>query len=469
MNDGKNERQNERQNERSNRSGMADGINGPSIQVDPLFPYYANRSADSIAEEVLLAGYRIVHYFVVNENNINAELIRAFHRRGMFVWALVLGNGTFSTEGYPKEWTQWEMKLLKPVEDGYRRFSYFSTDYVRWKKNTIAELLVRHPFDGIEIAEPYFPEWDGIRRGVYGDVGPMAQEAFMGRYGCRMPDFVNRLSPRYYKRDTATYTKWVEFRVDAVNGFVDEMINGRGGARDVRPDIRTATWSLAVDDGPDSASRLREMQGLDAPAMIARVRPDLHMLQTHWPDWVKARLPGDYIRSYESFVRDIRVSHPLLPLGVQADIGSAKTMIKDRRWLHTFAGTSNRLGYATWTAYEYHIGGTMYETRPVPWKAVRISLSEVMISFNKRIDPDSCRNLQQLFGVYVAGEHRPAGITRLQTDGNRLFVRSPIFPAGPFELLIPGIRDTPELWLFKDYKANETAPGSRVSVPACLV
>ncbi|MBJ8192779.1 N-acyl-D-glucosamine 2-epimerase, partial [Bacillus cereus] len=79
-------------------------LSGPSIQIDPLFPYYANRSRDSIADEIALAGYQTVHYFVVRENEVDGALVAAFQRRGIAVWAMVLGNGSFGVSQLPPEW-----------------------------------------------------------------------------------------------------------------------------------------------------------------------------------------------------------------------------------------------------------------------------------------------------------------------------------------------------------------------------
>lgn len=441
------------------------GLGGPSIQVDPAFPYYQGRSPASVAEEIQLAGYDIVHYFVVNEHVVNRGLIEAFHDRGMFVWAMVIGNGTFSTERFPSEWPSWRMELLKPVEDGFVRFSPFCEAYCRWKRQAIAELVYRYPFDGIEIAEPYFPEWDGIRRGVYGDVGSHAAKAFRSAYGLDIPDFVNAGSARYYKKIPDVYDKWVSFRVDAVNGFVDDMMNGSGGAREARPDIAVATWSLAVDGGTDSVARLREMQGLCASAMISKVRPDVHFLQTHWPDWIRGDLPADYVRRYVPFVEEIRAAHPSLPLGVQADIGSGRTMIKNGAWWRAFQENARQLGYSTCTAYEYHIGGYMYEDRPMPAKAVRTSWNEIAIAFNKVIDETSCQPPEAVFRVYRGDTVVPVTLQSVKVDGNRIVLRSEHFPDRDVVVELLGrVRDTPKLWLYRDRNANESMAGTQVVV-----
>src|SRR5690625_2051945 len=60
-------------------------LHGKSIQIDPGFPYYQNRSVESIVDEIELAGYNSVHYFVVNENDVNGRLIDAFRKRGIAV------------------------------------------------------------------------------------------------------------------------------------------------------------------------------------------------------------------------------------------------------------------------------------------------------------------------------------------------------------------------------------------------
>ncbi|MFC0391462.1 N-acyl-D-glucosamine 2-epimerase [Paenibacillus mendelii] len=437
---------------------------GPSIQIDPLFPYYQNRSADSIAEEIELAGYRSVHYFVVNENIVDKPLLDAFHKRGIGVWAMVIGNGTFSTADYPEEWPSWQMGLLKETNDGFQRLSPFSPGYTRWKKAAMVKLVSSYPFDGIEIAEPYFPEWGGIQRGVYGDVGPLAQSAFLKRYGLEMPDFVDPKSPRYYSTDTQTYMKWVEFRVDAVNGFIDEMINAPDGVRAARPDILVATWSLAIDAGPDSAESLRVEQGMDAPSMVALVRPDLHMLQTHWPDWLKGDLPPDYTKRYQPFMDAIRTQFPELPLGVQADIGSGESMIKGRKWLDQFEAAAFEIGFTSWTAYEYHIGGDMYESAPVPLRALRNGPDELILSFNKRIDVHTAADGAH-YTVLVDGRQVSADWMSVTVDGNRITLRADRLPEEAFELTISqGITDTPDRWLFKKRPANAVPPDTRIRI-----
>ncbi|MEV2476369.1 N-acyl-D-glucosamine 2-epimerase [Paenibacillus larvae] len=440
---------------------------GPSIQVDPGFPYYQGRTPASIAEEIRVNGYRSVHYFVTNENNVNRELIEAFHNAGLAVWALVLGNGSYSVTGFPEDWPAWQMKLLKErPNDGFYLFSPFSEKYVAWKKQALAHLIESFPFDGIEIAEPYFPEWNGIESGNYGDVGPLAEAAFSKFYGLPMPNFADPKHAYYYKKQPDLYGKWQTFRVDAVNNFLNELINGRGGVREARPGLLVATWSLAIDAGPGSVSLLREYQGMDAAKMISAVHPDIHVLQTHWPDWGKPEsvLPGNYPLKYQPFVEQIRSRHPSLPLGIQADIGSGIQMTKSRTWLNTFIQTTQQIGYSTWTAYEYHLGGYIYEEVPIAKEAKWTDSHTIRVTFHKRIKEVSAKQPNS-FVIGHQGKSFPVPPNQIRVDGNCVYLKTRQLLKGNIYLTIRNVQDTPELWLYhKDQMANTILPDTRIPV-----
>lgn len=442
-----------------------------TIQIDPTFAYYGDRSEASIAAELEQAGYRSVRYFVTDESKINGKLVRALRERGMDVWAMALGNGAYGTAHLPSAWRSWQMELLKPVNDGYVRLSPLSAGYTAWKKSALAAIVREHPFTGLEIAEAYFPEWNGLSTGVYGDIGPLAQAAFRRFSGGAMPEFRLRTSPLYYKKDRARYLLWVDFRVRAVNEFLHEIINGHGGVRDANPRIRIATWSLAVDAGGDPVGDVREVQGLDPIELIRRVRPDAHMLQTHWPDWMRTRLPADYIRRYRAFAEPIRLAFPDLPLGVQTDIGSQRRMRRSRAWLKQFAETAHMLGYRFWTAYEYSIGLPMYEEPPLLLSAERLgSAHRVRLSFSKRIDPASAAGGAFRIRKYGGGGagFRQAAIRVDNVDGQLVELWSDAFPHEAFELEVNGIRDTPDRWLLRDQPANMTPNGIRAAIPAYI-
>ncbi|WP_052487550.1 hypothetical protein [Gordoniibacillus kamchatkensis] len=423
-----------------------------SIQIDPAFPYYRSRSPESVAEELKLAGYGTVHIFVTNECAVDRTLVMALRRQDIEVWALTLGNGTFVTSHLPTGWQQWRMGLLKKVDDGYTRLSPFCREYVAWKKQALARLVATVPFDGLEIAEPYLPEWNGLESGTYGDIGPHAQREFEREYGAAIPDLRDPSAPTYYAKQPELYGKWVEFRVRGVNRYVAEMINGAGGVREARPGIRIATWTLAIDAGPDSLAKLRELQGNDAVSMARAVKPDVHYLQTHWPDWGRADLPPSYVRGYKPFIESLRAANPQLPIGIQTDIGSAKRMIRSRAWLDSFEQEVRLLGCETWTAYEYQLGGALYDEAPRLLWAVKFGTDSAVLSFHKRISKPDAMTLR--FAVRTGSRVLELQPSRLHTDGNRLFLYGVKLPEHSCELGVQGVCDTPELLHFPPAKTN---------------
>lgn len=435
-------------------------MNGPTIQIDPTFTYYLNRSNESIVDEIFNAGYRAVHYFVVNENNVNGPLIDAFRKRGMPVWLMAIGNGTYDTKGLPAGWEHWKMQLTKsPNGGGFTFFSLSNQDFIAWKKKAIVKLVNEYPFDGVELAESYFPEWDAIKTGRYGDVGPEAKAAFQRKSGMEMPDFVNPESEVFYTKNPLVYKSWVQFRVNAVNEFLNEIYNGKDGVRTARPDILVATWSMGVDAGPNSVMRMREDHGLDAVEMVEKVKPDVHFFQTHWPDWIKpeGQLSPDYVKSYHLFTDPVRRRFPRLPLGFQADQGSGKSMIKSDKWRRELDAQVKNCGYATWTTYEYHLGGAIYAIPPKPVTATILDKRTIRLSFNKRIDAITGSTA---FNYMLSGKDRKGinVITNVRVDGNLVFLTFSGPVASGDQLSVKNVTDTPGLRLYKDTPVNIMDP-----------
>jgi len=442
-------------------------LNGRSTKIDPSYPYYKNRTAESVADEIALAGYKAVHYMVVNELEVRSDLVDAFHQRGIAVWLLVFGNGTYSAWGFPAGWESWKMQVLNPgnVAAGFTYFSPFSSSYVAWKKSVLTSLVSTIPFDGVEIFEPFFPDfaWNGIENAIYGDIGPNAQQAFQQKHGLSIPNFTNPADPNYYKTNTSLYNTWVQFRVDGLKDMHTEIFNGANGIRAARPDILVGAWGVGLNWG-GAVSLLRELQGLDGASLVTALNPDIYFLETHWPDWIKTDLTPGYITDYQPFFDQVRNVKPNLPIGIQTDYGSHRNMIRSATWMHEFDSIATQRGYSTSMGYEYHIGGTTYFVKPKPVKAARQSNGSIIISFNKRIDATSGSNTSH-YVFKQNGAVQPVNLTSATVDGNRVILQAGNFPTGSFEIAVSYIQDTPSLWLFTDFPANEVVAGSMVTVP----
>lgn len=365
---------------------------GRSMQVDPVFGYYKERSPDSIAEEIRAAGYSVVQYVVVNDDEVSAELVNAFRRRGIGVWHLTFANGTYRVAGLPKGWEAWKMVTRsdlagEPLNDGYTRLCLNNPDYRRWKKARMAAILKANEVLGVQIAEPHWPEYPGPTAPAYACFCDHCKAAFrrMHPEESSLPEIIDPASPRHPDRNPNLWRKWLRFRQETLTDFLDDLVNGPGGLRETSRDRKVCTWSLALL-GDGGVERVRELHGEDAGEIVKRVKPDVHCLQTHWPDWIRCELAGDYITGYKPFLDQIRATSPDLPVLFQADTGSQKQNRRSWDWIRLFEKTCGKLGAQGGMSYEYFIGGYMYDDPPRVVEAERDG-DRVRLLFTKRLDP----------------------------------------------------------------------------------
>lgn len=427
------------------------GLIGPSIQVDPGFDYYKGRSPESVAREIEVNGYKIVRFIVTNDDDIDRNLVEAFHKRGIFVWYQTFGNGFYGgPSGLPKGWEDWKAGVLNVVGDpGYTWMSLSCPAYVKWKTERMAKTLKQVPFDGVEVVEPFQMGWDGPKTGLYGDLSHWAIESFTKQTGYdAAPEFKDSGNPRYFEKDVARYKKWVDFRTDEVSRFVGALAKA---SRKAAPGKPFAFWALA-NTSPDSnknpAELAREWQGIDAVAMARASNPDLVCFQTNWPDWSNPNLPGSYPELYKPFYEPLMKAFPTLPYIVQADIGSNENMRRGREWISQFEKTCREVGCTGSTAYSYEIGLWMYTEKPEVRRIERLG-NDILLTFQKRLDPKSASsvvNYQISPGVEVTGARWDGNLVTLSVAGLK--------KGEPYSLRVTGVSDDPTKWNFKGKPAN---------------
>ena len=365
-----------------------------SVTVDPQFAYYRDRSPESVVEEIKANDYGDVRLLVANESSIDGALVKAFRDGGVRVSMLTFANGVYSRADLPKGWEEWRMKLRKDSQPG--GFTYLCLNnpaYAAWKKKQLVAALTKHPFQGIDLSEAFLPAYNGPDSESYGCLCGHCAEAFKKAYPevADIPDFTNPDSPRWWKRDKTLYEKWVGFRVATVVNFLDELVNGREGIREKCPDVRVCTWSLGLDV-PDQLAKLREWEALDAAAIVRRVRPDTHVIQTDWPDWIRENLKPTYALKYKPVADSVKEASPKTPLMMQMDIGSQKQMRRSRQWIRDAEEAAKQIGCESCTHYEYHLGDYIYTEPP---KAVRAVLKDgtLKVVFQKRLDSTQSANI----------------------------------------------------------------------------
>ncbi|NLI00814.1 MAG: N-acyl-D-glucosamine 2-epimerase [Chthonomonadales bacterium] len=435
---------------------------GHGAQVDPGFGYYKDRSPESIADEIAVNGYKVVHYVVTNDGAVSAPLVEAFRRRGIGVWYLTFGNGTYSTAGLPDGWESWRMVTRSdlagtPLQDGYTRFCLNNPAYRAWKKASMAAVLRKHRFLGVEIAEPHWPEYPGITAPAYACFCRHCKAAFTKTYPDEpeLPDIIDPASSRHPDRNPALWRKWLAFRASSLNAFLNDLVNGAGGLRASSPGRKVCTWTLALL-GPDGMRRVLEDSGEDAAEVVRLVKPDVHCLQTHWPDWLRPELKGDYVLGYRPFLDGIRKVAPRLPVIVQGDIGSQKQNRRSWEWIRLFERTCDNMGAQGSQMYEYFIGGYMYDEPPRIAAASR-SGDTVRLSFTKRLDPRSA-------GQVSAYALSRGTVQAADVDGSVVTLRVAGLPrSGTVKITARGISDASDRRLFND-KPPRTLIGQTVTV-----
>ncbi len=421
----------------------AQDLSGRSIQVDPSFAYYQDRSPESIAAELKANGYGWVRYFVVRDSAANAKFVDACHAAGLTVSYTTLGNGVYSTGDLPEGWKSWGMKYKDPKASvtGYTYLCMNHPEYRRWKKDAIVATLQRISFDGFEIMESFWPAYNGPASPTYGCLCDHCRAAFLrlNPGESTIPEFTDAAGPNYFRTNRKLYQTWIEFRARSVASFLDDIVNGPGGLREKFPKLKVGVWGIA-DDIPKAVTELKEWEGIDGALLVKTVRPDFYVIQTDWPDWTKPNLAPEYVRGYKPFVDAIRATGSKIPIHVQADNGSYEKCRRGDEWMRKCEAAAREAGMSGVTAYEYHLSLDIYEAPPKPMSASGAS-NIVTIIFNKRLDTAKAIDL----GNYTVASGR---LVSAQVDGNLVKLK---VSGRPTSVTARNLADDPTRRFFKNH------------------
>lgn len=437
--------------------GCAVACSGSSIIVDAGFGYYKDRSPESVVDEITVNGFDDVRLVGSTSGSVHGPSVKAFNDAKVKTWLLTFACGVYGTQGLPEGWEKFKMKL-RGYENNTTGFIFFcpnNPDYRAWKKKDIAQALTTHKFYGVDLAEPQMP--GGPEAAVYGCLCDHCLAAFrkMHPNEPNVPEFSDANSPRYWKTDKVLYEKWVAFRVATVTGYLDDVVNGKEGIREKCKDAKVCTWTLGLDV-PDQLAKLKEYYGLDSAAVVKKVKPDYHCIQTDWPDWIRADLKPEYVLSYKPVADSIRKASPTLPLLLQSDIGSQPQMRRSREWMDQLKKHAKTIGLEQVTSYEYFIGGYIYTEEPKPMKATFEKPATIRISFNKRLDPGTAASPAN----YSIDTGRIDSVT---VDGS--VVRLSVSGAGKKPTVtVSGLSDDDSRRLFRDKPAVLMTQSQQVTV-----
>ncbi len=423
-------------------------LHGRTTQIDTAFPYYHNRSNESIASELRVNGFDGVYYYTGMDTGLRSGLVGEMQRQKLGVGLMTLPSLVYWSEAQlaerlPAGWRDWLIEFTGREMDIYRFIGFVYPEYNRWYKKYLNGMLAGHGFDAFTFAEIMYPIYDGPEKNppFYGDVSPGFQAAFKAATGnAKFPNFTDPADPDYFKTNTGLYRQLVEYRVKTIDDFYDDIINGPGGARETAPGILFATWTLGINI-PDGVAKLREWEGNDIVAMIRRVKPDLHFIQTHAPDWANPALPGDYPLAYKPFFDAVRTANPDVKIGMQADLGSLGPSRRDPAWQKLFYDACREAGVDTTTYYEFGLRWEIYSLPPRLCE-IRRDGDTLSLVFDQRLGAESAKLMK---GRELKGKERSCRIAECRWDGNLLRLKLDTLPAVGEVLTVPvgGVADDP--------------------------
>ncbi len=423
-------------------------LHGRTVQIDTAFPYYHNRSNESIASELRVNGFDGVYYYTGTDTGLRPGLVGEMQRQKLGVGLMTLPSLVYWSEAQlaerlPAGWRDWLIEFTGSGMDIYRFIGFVYPEYNAWYKNYLNGMLLRHRFDAFTFAEIMYPIYDGPEKNppFYGDVSPGFQAAFKRATGSEtFPNITDPADPDYFRTNTGLYRQLVEYRVRTIDDFYDDIINGPGGAREAAPGILFATWTLGINI-PDGVAKLREWEGNDIVTMIRRVKPDLHFIQTHAPDWANPALPGDYPLAYQPFFDAVRTANPDVKIGMQADLGSLGPSRRDPAWQKQFYDACRKAGVDTTTYYEFGLRWEIY-SQPPRLCEIRRDGDTLLLVFDQRLNAESAMLMK---GRELRGKDRSYRIAECRWDGNLLRLKPDALPAAGEELTVPvgGVADDP--------------------------
>lgn len=452
-------------------------LHGRTVQCDFAFPYYQNRSAASIADEIEANGYTGVYYFVCSDKATRKDIIAELQKRGIPVAAMVIASGAYlPVSDRPAGWEKWRMEFTNKLLDQYQFMSYVHKDYAAWMKQRVVKLINDYGFDGFTFAEAMYPIADGLERAdvLYGDISPAFQAAFLRDTGHTVfPEFVDRNAPNYYKKIPEVYEALVNYRVKTVNDFYDEVINGKGGVREQCPGSFVSTWTLGINM-PDGVEKLRVWEGNDIPSMIRQVKPDMHFIQTHAPDWINPALKADYPIGYKPFFDLVKQTDPNMPVGFQGDFVSHVDIRRNPEWVRQWYETCDRLPIDSTTYYEFSLRWNVYQEAPKLVRIRKAKANTLVLSFDQRLAKD-CEALVTGKTIVKDQSGRGYAIQKAEADGNLLTLVLDGDPAsaGQLTVRLDGIRDDPAHRFVREGPvqpmpkgdANPIKEGSSITLP----
>ncbi|MCX7919743.1 MAG: hypothetical protein N3A72_09110 [bacterium] len=336
------------------------GIFGPTISIDPLFEFYKPKSWHEWAKDIKSFGFTAVRLVIVTDIPIatQLEIVTAFHQEGLGCVLQIFPTTDFAAYEQHPEWRQ---RLLS----GGSKYDWRvylcpnHSEFVKFMCARIERTLRRVPYDGIQLAEPWFEVWggpyeDNPAKGGYACLCDSCVKEFRRFTGVNPRDMFDEKNKYYFTKpdNRNLYEQWIEFRIDTITAFSKKLFDT---AKQARPGIKT--FGMYLSDCRIKLDAVREYQAQDLEKIIDVVQPDAITIQDAWQDWTQPDLKPDFILAYaNAYVSRIRnrAKYPII-IQTHADMGSRKETKRDYQWLRQFSAYSRLGGFDAPSYYEYSV------------------------------------------------------------------------------------------------------------------
>lgn len=160
-------------------------LTASAAHIDPLFGYYHNRSAESIAWELEVNKYNAAYCFAVTPAACSHELTEALHAHNISAVLITFPSWIYLSDEdmdryLPEEWRSWLMEFTNPEAKKWKFISYVYPEYNEWYAGYLANLVKEYGYDGVTMLEMMYPVYDGLKHTPpeFGDISEGFRQAF---------------------------------------------------------------------------------------------------------------------------------------------------------------------------------------------------------------------------------------------------------------------------------------------------
>lgn len=340
------------------------GVYGPSVALDPGFPYYRQQPWADAMRKIHDSGFTAVQVVDTGSTATSVDDLRriAEAARGANLVPVYRVFPATDFQAYC-EHPEWRQKMLGRDDARHDWRVYLcpnQPEFVKFQSERVQRMMREAGYDHFQMAEPWFEQWGGPAdehgqpRAAYACVCDRCEAKFRGIAGVTARDMLTSTGSRWYWRrpeNEALYGRWIDFRVQSIVELAESLMRT---ARKAKPQCTVNLMYLS--DARVEKDRVREYQGVDLDRLVRELKPDIVTIQDAWQDWTRANLSPRFVADYgAAYVQRIRRLNPDVVVMSHADIGSLPASKRSAQWIRDFSQATLDAGMDAPSFYEWSV------------------------------------------------------------------------------------------------------------------